>query len=81
MRITKTLEVDVHECTNDDFAKFVAATAYETDSEKFGRSFVFHLELDAAARAGATKGERRRVVAAGERLVVARADGAGLRRV
>uniref|UniRef100_A0A6S8TUH7 Sulfatase-modifying factor enzyme-like domain-containing protein n=1 Tax=Pelagomonas calceolata TaxID=35677 RepID=A0A6S8TUH7_9STRA len=54
VRITKTLEVDVHECTNEDFAKFVAATAYETDSEKFGWSFVFHLELDAAARAGAT---------------------------
>ena len=55
VRITKKLEVDVHECTNEQYAKFVAATAYETDSEKFGWSFVFHLELDAAARAGATK--------------------------
>ena len=55
VRITKTLEIDVHECTNEEYAKFVAATAYETDSEKFGWSFVFHLELDAAARAGATK--------------------------
>ena len=52
VRITKKLEVDVHECTNEQYAKFVAATAYETDSEKFGWSFVFHLELDAAARAG-----------------------------
>ena len=52
VRITKTLEVDVHECTNEEYAKFVAATAYETDSEKFGWSFVFHLELDAARRAG-----------------------------
>ena len=50
VRITKTLEVDVHECTNEEYAKFVAATAYETDSEKFGWSFVFHLELDVAAR-------------------------------
>ena len=55
VRITKALDVDVHECTNEQYAKFVAATAYETDSEKFGWSFVFHLELDAAARAAATK--------------------------
>ena len=55
VRITKALDVDVHECTNEQYAKFVAATAYETDSERFRWSFVFHLELDAAARASIKK--------------------------
>ena len=55
MRITKALDVDVHECTNEEYAKFVAATAYETDSERFGWSFVFHLELDAQKRANITQ--------------------------
>jgi len=55
VRITKALDVDVHECTNDDFSTFVAATQYKTDSERFGWSFVFHLELDATRRATVTQ--------------------------
>lgn len=42
-------EMDVFEVTVGEFADF-AATGYKTDSEVFGWSFVFHLELDEEAR-------------------------------
>ena len=32
-----------HAVTNDQFAAFVAATEYQTEAERFGWSFVFHL--------------------------------------
>ncbi|MDR6971960.1 formylglycine-generating enzyme family protein [Leifsonia shinshuensis] len=35
--------IDVHSVTNDDFAAFVDATGYRTESEVFGYSAVFHL--------------------------------------
>lgn len=36
-------EIDVTSVTNDDFARFVEATGYTTESEAFGYSAVFHL--------------------------------------
>ena len=36
--------MDRHEVTQAEFAKFVAATGYKTDAEKFGWSGVFNLE-------------------------------------
>ncbi len=36
-------EIDLHTVTNDDFARFVDATGYRTESEAFGYSAVFHL--------------------------------------
>ena len=36
-------EIDVHTVTNSDFARFVDATGYRTESEVFGYSAVFHL--------------------------------------
>lgn len=33
--------VDAHPVTNDEFARFVKATGYKTESERFGWSFVF----------------------------------------
>ena len=38
--------IDVHTVTNDDFAAFVDATGYQTESEVFGFSAVFHLAFD-----------------------------------
>ena len=38
--------IDVHTVTNDDFATFVDATGYRTESESFGFSAVFHLAFD-----------------------------------
>jgi len=35
--------IDVHSVTNDDFARFVDATGYGTESESFGYSAVSHL--------------------------------------
>jgi formylglycine-generating enzyme required for sulfatase activity len=35
--------IDVHTVTNDDFAAFVDATGYRTESETYGYSAVFHL--------------------------------------
>jgi Uncharacterized conserved protein len=35
--------IDVHAVTNDDFAAFVEATGFRTESEKLGYSAVFHL--------------------------------------
>ncbi|PZE32865.1 formylglycine-generating enzyme family protein [Curtobacterium sp. MCSS17_006] len=40
-------EIDATSVTNDDFARFVAATGYRTEAEVFGDSAVFHLALDA----------------------------------
>ena len=34
-------EIDAFPVTNEDFAKFISATAYQTDAERFGWSFVF----------------------------------------
>lgn len=41
--------IDVTTVTNDDFARFVAATGYRTDAERFGVSAVFHLAVAAPA--------------------------------
>lgn len=40
-------DIDATTVTNDDFARFVAATGYRTEAEVFGDSAVFHLALDA----------------------------------
>lgn len=40
--------IDTTSVTNDAFARFVEATGYETDAERFGYSAVFHLALAAA---------------------------------
>ncbi|MDF7806696.1 formylglycine-generating enzyme family protein [Pontiellaceae bacterium B12219] len=37
--------MDQYTVSNADFAKFTEATGYETDAEKFGYSYVFHLLL------------------------------------
>jgi len=37
--------IDTAQVTNDQFAAFVDATGYQTESEKFGWSFVFHLHI------------------------------------
>jgi formylglycine-generating enzyme required for sulfatase activity len=39
--------IDATSVTNDDFARFVAATGYRTEAEIFGSSAVFHLALRA----------------------------------
>lgn len=39
----QAFSIDVHTVTNDDFATFVDATGYRTESETFGFSAVFHL--------------------------------------
>lgn len=39
--------------TNEDFARFVAATGYVTEAERFGWSFVFHLLASESVIAGA----------------------------
>jgi len=38
--------IDTYPVTNADFAHFIAATNYLTDSERFGWSFVFWLHID-----------------------------------
>jgi formylglycine-generating enzyme required for sulfatase activity len=43
----EAFEIDATSVTNDDFAKFVAATGYQTEAESFGYSAVFHLALEA----------------------------------
>ena len=37
--------IDAHPVTNDEFAEFVKATGYKTESESFGWSFVFQSNL------------------------------------
>lgn len=46
----KSFEIDAYEATNAEFGEFVDATGYVTDSEKYGWSFVFHLETDERER-------------------------------
>ena len=41
-------DIDACPVTNADFAAFVEATGYVTDSERYGWSFVFHLQVDPA---------------------------------
>jgi len=41
----KPFWIDAAQVTNAQFKKFVDATGYETEAEKFGWSFVFHLHL------------------------------------
>lgn len=43
--------IDVTSVTNADFAKFVAATGYQTEAETFASSAVFHLALDSKPEA------------------------------
>lgn len=38
--------MDAHSVTNAEFAVFVMATDYQTDAEKFGYSYVFHLFVE-----------------------------------
>jgi formylglycine-generating enzyme len=40
-------EIDATTVTNDDFARFVAATGFRTEAEEWGFSAVFHLALQA----------------------------------
>src|SRR5919204_5941483 len=40
--------IDATSVTNADFARFVEATAYQTEAETFGSSAVFHLVVSAA---------------------------------
>lgn len=42
--------IDQYTVTNADFARFIAATNYETDAQKFGYSYVFHLLLSASQK-------------------------------
>ncbi|WP_431194092.1 formylglycine-generating enzyme family protein [Leucobacter chromiireducens] len=44
-------EIDATTVTNADFARFVAATGYTSDAERFGVSAVFHLLVDAPTEA------------------------------
>jgi len=37
--------IDVYAVTNKDFGEFIKATHYKTEAEKFGWSYVFHLQL------------------------------------
>mmetsp|Transcript_2199 Transcript_2199/g.2912 ORF Transcript_2199/g.2912 Transcript_2199/m.2912 type:complete len:374 (-) Transcript_2199:236-1357(-) len=50
VRLSRGFEIDMYETTNEDFAEFIKVTGYETESERFGWSFVFHLELTEAIR-------------------------------
>lgn len=49
--ISHDFELDAYETTNQAFAEFVKATSYVTDSERYGWSFVFELEMDDEAKA------------------------------
>ncbi|KAJ8609633.1 hypothetical protein CTAYLR_006270 [Chrysophaeum taylorii] len=57
VRVTKDFEIDVYEVTNAEFSSFVASTNYVTDSERYGWSFAFDLEIeDASTIENAVKG-------------------------
>ncbi|RXZ78386.1 formylglycine-generating enzyme family protein [Paenibacillaceae bacterium] len=47
--------IDRYAVTNDEFARFVAATGYITESEKFGWSYVFHLLVSAETAIAVTQ--------------------------
>ncbi|THF75699.1 formylglycine-generating enzyme family protein [Cohnella fermenti] len=47
--------MDRYAVTNDEFARFVRATGYATEAERFGWSFVFHLFVSPATAALVTK--------------------------
>src|SRR5690606_2722338 len=40
--VVDSFYIDKYAVTNEQFAKFVEATGYETEAERFGWSFVFH---------------------------------------
>ncbi|WP_246262717.1 formylglycine-generating enzyme family protein [Arthrobacter mobilis] len=46
--VLPAFRMDVTAVTNRQFAAFVAATGYRTDSERYGTSAVFHLQVQAA---------------------------------
>lgn len=48
--------IDAHAVTNRRFSAFAAATGYQTDAERFGWSYVFHLFLPKGARHEAPEG-------------------------
>lgn len=43
--------MDAYSVTNAEFSVFIAATGYQTDAEKFGYSYVFHLFVEPGLRA------------------------------
>lgn len=42
--------MDPYAVSNNDYRKFIQATAYETDAQKFGYSYVFHLLLSSSVK-------------------------------
>jgi len=47
--VLDSFRIDATAVTNEDFSRFVEATGYRTESEHFGSSAVFHLQVEAAA--------------------------------
>lgn len=47
--------IDAYTVTNAEFSRFIDDTAYVTDAEKFGWSFVFHLLLSEQAKENVTQ--------------------------
>mmetsp|Transcript_27781 Transcript_27781/g.93379 ORF Transcript_27781/g.93379 Transcript_27781/m.93379 type:complete len:289 (+) Transcript_27781:32-898(+) len=50
VHLSSAFWLDAYECTNFEFAQFADATHFVTESERFGWSFCFNLELDDSAR-------------------------------
>ena len=61
----KSFWMDAHEITVAEFAKFVAATNYQTDAEKFGWSGVFNMKTGAWENTGGANWTPRRAPFAG----------------